>query len=188
MNLVDARNIDKTLGGKRVLRDANLTIAEGERVVLVGPNGCGKSTLLHVVAGVLDPDRGTVEHAPELDIGFAPEKPDLPEHLVVVEWMDTLAALKQLGARPDDYPFGISEFQRKKTTALSLGQRQRVSLAAAWLGAPRLLVLDEPTNALDHATRDDVIARIRQSSALIATHDRELAAAVGTRILEMKSP
>lgn len=185
MNLIDARNIDKTLGGRRVLRDASLRVAEGERVVLVGPNGCGKSTLLHVIAGVLDADDGTVEYAPNLDIGFAPEKPDLPEHLLVKEWLDTVSALKRLRDRDDDSLFGVDEFRRKKTTALSLGQRQRVSLAVAWLGTPSLLVLDEPTNALDSATRDDVIARIRQSTALIATHDRELAAAVATRIVEM---
>jgi ATPase subunit of ABC transporter with duplicated ATPase domains len=185
VNLIDARNIDKSLGGRRVLRDAHLTVAEGERVVLVGSNGSGKSTLLHVIAGVLDPDDGTITRAPNLDIGFAPEKPDLPEHLVVAEWIDTIDALKRARSRDEGPSFGVSEFRRKKTTALSLGQKQRVSLAAAWLGGPNLLILDEPTNALDAATREDVIARIRASTAVIATHDRELAAAVATRVVEM---
>ena len=186
MSLVSAREIDKTLGGKRVLRHASLTISAGERVVLVGANGSGKSTLLHIVAGVLEPDAGVVERAPELVIGFAPEKPDLPEHLVVAEWLDTVSALARVrGPRSED--FGIGDFLRKRTTALSLGQKQRVSLAVAWLGRPQLLVLDEPTNALDAETREQVISRIRESTALVATHDRGLAQAVGTRILEVNA-
>lgn len=184
MNIVEARNIDKSLGGRRVLRDVSLTVSEGERVVLVGANGSGKSTLLHVVAGVLEPDDGAVVLAPGVTIGFAPEKPDLPEHLVVAEWLDTVSAL--LGVPREDEPeYGVAEFRRKRTNALSLGQKQRVSLAVAWMGRPKLLVLDEPTNALDADSRDRVIAKIRENTALIATHDRELAAAVATRIVEV---
>ncbi|MBX3226324.1 MAG: ABC transporter ATP-binding protein [Labilithrix sp.] len=181
--LVSVRGVRKALGGRMVLRGMDLTVARGERVVLVGANGCGKSTLLHVVAGVLDADAGTVQLAPDVAIGFAPEKPDLPEHLSVGEWLDAVAALK--GVRAGVAPFGVDELRRRKTTALSLGQKQRVALATAWLGAPELLVLDEPTNALDATTRDDVLARIAAATALVATHDRELADRVATRIVEL---
>lgn len=183
--LIEARDVDKNLGGRRVLRGASLTLVEGERVVLVGGNGSGKSTFLHVLAGVLDPDDGMVWRAPGLDVGFAPEKPDLPEHLVVTEWLDTLAALKGIAPRAGEIDFGIDSFRRKRTTALSLGQKQRVSLAAAWMGSPAFLLLDEPTNALDAAMREEVIARIGETTAIVATHDRELAERVATRIVEV---
>jgi ATPase subunit of ABC transporter with duplicated ATPase domains len=76
----------------------------------------------------------------------------------------------------------IHPFLGVKISALSLGQRQRVSLTAALLGAPPLLVLDEPTNALDATSRDALVARLRGATALIATHDRELADEIGARV------
>ncbi len=72
-----------------------------------------------------------------------------------------------------------------KISALSLGQRQRVSLTTAFVGAPPLLVFDEPTNALDATSRSALVARLESVSALIATHDRELADEVGARVLVM---
>jgi ATPase subunit of ABC transporter with duplicated ATPase domains len=76
----------------------------------------------------------------------------------------------------------------KKIGALSLGQRQRVSLVAAFTGDPALLVLDEPTNALDRDSRNHLIGRISESTALIATHDRDFADRVATRVIDMSFP
>lgn len=173
--LLRAHGIWKSLGGRVVLRDVSLTLDEGERVVLLGANGSGKSTLLHVLANVTEPDRGQVSLAEHATIGFAPEKPDLPEHLLVGEWLDTIAALKGHASRALEVDLGIEELRRKKTTALSLGQKQRVSLATAFMGRPRILLLDEPTNALDADSRAEVIERIRTSTLVVATHDREIA-------------
>ena len=180
MVIVDAQGIHKSLGRRAVLRGVDLCIERGERVVVLGENGSGKSTLLCIVAAVLEPDAGTLR-APQT-LGFAPEKPDIPEHLRVGEWLDLVASLKGL-RRVAALPFGVDELTEKRASALSLGQRQRVSLASAWLGEPELLVLDEPTNGLDVATQAEVTLRLAGSTALIATHDRQFAAAVATRVI-----
>jgi ABC-type multidrug transport system ATPase subunit len=85
--IVEARGLHKSLGRRSVLRGFDLRIEQGERVVVLGDNGSGKSTLLLLVAAVLEPDTGTLQ-AP-LSLGFSPEKPDIPAHLLVSEWLDT---------------------------------------------------------------------------------------------------
>jgi ABC-type multidrug transport system ATPase subunit len=187
MTLLSAHGLWKSLGGRIVLRGVKLEIADGERVVLRGANGSGKSTLLQLLSGVLALDSGTVETRGGATIAFAPERPDLPEHLLVGEWLDLVASLKGL-RRSDVDAFGVRELRGKAVRALSLGQKQRVSLAAAWLGTPSLLVLDEPTNALDLETRAELITRLRSASAaILATHDDELAVAIGTRTVAMQA-
>ncbi len=184
MLILDARDVTKMLGRRVVLRAASLTVQRGERVALLGENGSGKSTLLQIVGGVLSPDHGQLEIRGRL--GFAPEKPDLPEHLLVGEWLDVVASLKRL-KDVGNLPFGVAELSSTRASALSLGQRQRVSLASAWLGAPDLLVLDEPTNGLDAETQAELVARLSGLSALIATHDRAFADAVATRVVSVRA-
>jgi ATPase subunit of ABC transporter with duplicated ATPase domains len=104
---------------------------------------------------------------------------------LVGEWLDVVASLKGQ-RRAGELPFGVRELLGTRSSALSLGQRQRVSLASAWLGHPELLVLDEPTNGLDADTQAEVEQRLLDASALIATHDRKLAQAVATRTLSMQ--
>ena len=183
MIVLEAQGIWKYLGGHLVLRDAGLLVSRGDRVFVLGDNGSGKSTLLQILTGVLPPDGGnSVIHG---GAGYAPEKPDLPNHLLVGEWLDLLASLKRLRTA-DPLEFGVAELRRRKIGALSLGQRQRVSLASAWMGTPAVLVLDEPTNGLDTETRAAVIQQLGQRTAIVATHDRELAEAVSTRTVTLK--
>jgi ABC-type multidrug transport system ATPase subunit len=183
MVILDARDVRKSFGWRAVLRGASLTVREGETVAVVGDNGSGKSTLLQVLSGVLAVDRGAVTVAGT--IGFSPERPDLPDHLVVAEWLDVVASLKGLRGRPEPL-FGVDALAGVKVGALSLGQRQRVSLAAAFLGAPSLLLLDEPTNAIDADTREALAARLGNRTAVIATHDRAFAERVATRSVVME--
>lgn len=184
MVMLEAHALKKTLGYRAVLHGASLSVARGERVVLLGDNGSGKSTFLQLVAGVREPDSGTVTVPKKL--GFAAEKPDFPEHLSVSEWLSLVASLKGLRTL-GELPFGAAELLGTRTSALSLGQRQRVSLAAAWLGEPDLLVLDEPTNGLDLASVAELERRLHGTTALLATHDRAFARAVGTRVLVMQT-
>jgi ABC-type multidrug transport system ATPase subunit len=184
MVIVSAREIKKTLGARVVLRTASLTLRRGDRVVVLGENGCGKSTFLQIVGGILEAEAGELSVCKTL--GFAPEKPDIPDHLRVGEWLNLVASLKGLRCL-GELAFGVADVLGIRTSALSLGQRQRVSLASAWLGAPELLVLDEPTNGLDAATQAEVVTRLRSASALIATHDHALADAVATRVLTVQS-
>jgi ABC-type multidrug transport system ATPase subunit len=182
--IVKASALEKSFGLRSVLRGVSLRVDTGERVVVLGDNGSGKSTLLHVLAGVLAADRGAVEVRGT--VGFAPEKPDLPDHLVVAEWLDLVASLKGFRRRGAAL-FGVGDLAGVKLGALSMGQRQRVSLAAAWMGEPSVLLLDEPTNAVDRDTREAVGARLDGATAVIATHDRPFAERVATRILTMRA-
>jgi len=177
--MLKIRHLTKWFGARRVLDDLSLDVERGERVVVLGENGCGKSTLLQIVCGVVDADEGDVR-IPDA-IGYAPEKPDIPDHLLAREWLDLVASLKRAPAHTSE--LGVSELLGRKVGALSLGQRQRVSLAAAFTGEPPLLVLDEPTNALDADSREAVIARLSDATALIATHDRDFADRVASRIV-----
>lgn len=182
--ILEAHGIRKSLGNARVLGGVDMTVERGERVVLLGENGSGKSTLLAILANVIEADQGMLRVSG--DIGFAPEKPDIPEHLLAGEWLDLIASLKGLPRAPRD-AFEVDQLLTKRASALSLGQRQRVSLAAAWLGDPPLLVLDEPTNGLDDAMQKELVTRLRERSAVIATHDPLFASSVATRLLTLRA-
>jgi ABC-type multidrug transport system ATPase subunit len=183
MVTLEACDLQKSLAGRRVLRTVSLQIEHGERVFVLGHNGSGKSTLLHVLSGILASDAGRVRCLGS--VGFAPEKPDLPEHLLVAEWLDVVLSLK--GAESyDPGLFAVDELLGKKLAALSLGQRQRVSLAAAWLAEPSLLILDEPTNGIDQATRAELEQRLLGTTAIIAMHDRGFASSLATRIVTLE--
>ena len=176
--------VQVAFGTRIVLRHVSLEVRAGERVVVLGENGCGKSTLLQVVAGVLDADAGRVEVTGP--IGYAPERPDMPEHLFVREWLDVIASLKRARWLDADVDvLAVRSLLGVKIGALSLGQRQRVSLTAAFLGAPPLLVLDEPTNALDAESRAALVVRLRDTTAIVATHDRVFADELGARVVVM---
>jgi ABC-type multidrug transport system ATPase subunit len=181
--VIDARAVKKAFSSRRVLRGVTLEVQRGERVVLFGENGSGKSTLLQVLAGVLVADEGNVEVLGS--VGFAPERPDLPDHLVVAEWLALIASLKGMRGRAAPR-FEVEGLAGVKLGALSLGQRQRVSLAAAWLGDPDLLLLDEPTNALDAGARDEIVSALEGRTAVVATHDRPFAERIATRLLTLR--
>lgn len=184
MVMLDLLGVHKSLCGLPVLRGVSLGVQAGERLIILGENGSGKSTLLQLAAGVLDAEQGTRRLS--VPIGFAPEKPDLPEHLAVGEWLNLIASLKGLHEL-GPLPFGVGAITQQRTSSLSLGQRQRVSLASAWIGDPPLLVLDEPTNGLDSETQAELSARLCATTALIATHDRAFAASVATRTLTLEA-
>lgn len=188
-----ARGLTKWFGTRRAVSDVDLELAEGERVVMLGANGSGKSTLLHLVAGVLSPDAGEV--AVRAAIGFAPEKPDVPDHLVVAEWLRLVASLHRshddLAALVARARFlELTPLLGRRVAELSLGQRHRVALAAAFVApSPATLVLDEPTNALDAATREALVVHLTASrlTCLIATHDSDFAARVATRAVRIEA-
>ena len=175
--------VSKYFGSRRAVHAVTLEVRPGERVAVMGGNGSGKSTLLAIASGVLDADRGLVERPPA--IGYAPEKPDIPDHLLVVEWLDVVGSLKR-GKLLDTDELGIRPLLGRRVSALSLGERQRVSLCAAFLGEPPLFVLDEPTNALDHGARVALIERLQGATVLLATHDAELVGSLAARVVQMK--
>lgn len=172
-------------GARRVLSGVSLSVNQGDALVITGDNGSGKSTLLAIAAGALAGYSGRV--AVSGTCGYAPSTPDLPEHLTAVEWLELVASLRGTRASIDEElaRMELGDVHRRKLGMLSAGQRQRVSLAAAFLGSPTLLVLDEPEGALDQASVTRLASRLANTTCLVATHDQTLAQRLCARTLHL---
>jgi ABC-type multidrug transport system ATPase subunit len=195
-------------GGRVVIDGVDLEVGRGEIVGVVGKNGCGKSTLLMSVAGVLAPRGGQVRiggssvwgrHAERLRarraLGYVPEGADPPGFLLGQELWALVAATR--GCPPPGAELrealGLDELRETAIERMSLGQRRRACLGAAFMGPPELLVLDEPDNGLDARRLDALIALLRahaaaSGSAILASHDAALLDALGARTFAMRSP
>lgn len=178
-------------GARTVLDELSLEIAAGEIVGVVGPNGCGKSTLLTSVAGVLAPRDGriTIDGASvwgargertkaRRAMGYVPEGADPPGFLRAAELWALCAASR--GCEPPTEKLraalGLDEVADLALDRMSLGQRRRACLGAALLGAPKLLVLDEPDNGLDVLRLGALVTLLKDHAAaggatLLASHD-----------------
>jgi ABC-type multidrug transport system ATPase subunit len=156
-------------GGPDALACDALAVGAGLTLV-VGPNGAGKSTLLRVAAGVERPATGRVwlmghdawrdEAAARRSLAYVPEHPELTPYATVAEVLRLVARLR---ARPESEAHaalaaaGLDGLGGRTVRELSMGQRRRALLAAAWVGDPRLVVLDEPLEAMDRPTRAAVV-------------------------------
>jgi ABC-2 type transport system ATP-binding protein len=193
-----------TRGGDRLVDAVTVEVGPGEVIGLVGANGSGKTTLMRVMLGLLRPSAGHVAL-----FGESPTRPaalarvgaaiDTP---ALYPWMTGKAALKSLlglaGERDDGRSdqalarFGLEDQGHKLVRRYSQGMRKRLALAAASLRDPELLILDEPTNALDPVARTDVHAwiaheRSRGKGFLIATHALSELDDLCDRVLTMDS-
>ncbi|MDQ0383041.1 ABC transporter ATP-binding protein [Amycolatopsis thermophila] len=167
MQTVRARGISKYFGDVVALDGVDLDVAPGQIHGLVGPNGAGKTTLLGLLLGLAAADEGTLEilgapapAAPGGVAGFV-DGPGLYPSLTARQNLAALARLRGRDARTagiDDVlgQVGLTDVADDRVRGFSLGMRQRLGLAAALLTAPRLLVLDEPSNGLDPAGKKHV--------------------------------
>lgn len=192
-------------GARVVIDHISLTAAAGEVVGIVGKNGCGKSTLILAIAGVLAPRTGRITiggasvwgaHRERLRarraLGYVPEGADPPGFLLGGELWSLVAATR--GAPPAPAALtaalGLDELRDLALDKMSLGQRRRACLAAAFLGPPALLVLDEPDNGLDVKRLDALVALVRDHAAaggacLLASHDGALLDRLAARRVEL---
>ena len=156
----------------------------GQAFGLLGPNGAGKSTVVKIIAGLLRPDGGTVSlfgsepgnPAARVDLGFSPEDPDFPKFLRAAEVLDYFASLLGLDEAerrrriPETLAFAGLDQERRQIRQFSKGMKQRLGIAQAILGRPKLLILDEPTADLDPLGRRDVralIDRLKESGVTV---------------------
>lgn len=198
-----ARGLVVRRGGLVILDDCALAVGRG-LFLLRGANGSGKSTLLRALAGILHRAAGSVTIAGvDLDrepvearrrLGYVPELPDLFPYLTPRELLEVVAALRGApiaGALADLAALGLVGREDDRLGALSLGQRRKVTLAAAFAGDPEVLLLDEPLSGLDVAALGVLVARLAAARAagrtlLVSTHDERPLTAIcdGVLVLE----
>ncbi|MFI2379520.1 ABC transporter ATP-binding protein [Streptomyces sp. NPDC018964] len=203
---VSASGLSLRHGGTRALDDVSLRLSTGV-TGLLGPNGAGKTTLLRVLATAVPPDRGAftvLGHDPgtsrgrqavRRNLGYLPQTPGFHPDFTAFEFVDYVAILKELTGRAARHrevrrvldEAGLADARGKRIRKLSGGMRQRVALAAALVGDPAFLVLDEPTVGLDPEQRmrfRELIARAGEGrTVLLSTHQTEDVAMLCHRVV-----
>ena len=201
---VDFAGVTKTFmaaaGPIHAVRAIDLRIARGETVALLGPNGAGKSTTIEMLLGLIEPDAGSVRVMGRTPsdaikagaIGAMLQTGAVLGYLTVRELIDMMGSLypRRLSVRDTLAIAGITDLADRKTTKLSGGQNQRVRFAIAMVSDPDLIVLDEPTVAMDVESRHQFWATMRAyadrgKTVIFATHYLEEADANADRIVLM---
>jgi thiamine transport system ATP-binding protein len=204
--MLEVRDVTVRFDERTVLDHVGLHVADAEVVALLGPSGSGKSTLLRVIAGILEPDSGSVlidgvavdgvpphrrrvgmvfqdeQLFPHLDvagnIGFGLRMQGTPRQAVATRVHELLELV------------GLPGFGDRRVQRLSGGEAKRVALARALAPAPAVLLLDEPLTGLDHALHERLVTDLAAvlhaagTTALLVTHDRAEAATLAARIVE----
>jgi ABC-2 type transport system ATP-binding protein len=155
---VNVRGVTKRFGDRVALRDVSFEAADGELVAVIGPNGAGKTTLLSIVGGLLKADAGEVSRPPR-EVGWVPQQGAVYSKLSVAENLRLFARLEKVAdpnAAVDRMldQTGLRERARDELGTLSGGNRQRVNIAVGLLADPPVLLLDEPSSALDPRQRE----------------------------------
>lgn len=183
--VVELEGVTKAFGTVQAVRGITLRVAPGQVYGVLGPNGAGKTTLLRILLGLVRCDSGRVrvlgrapaDPAALRDIGALIESPAFVPHLSGRVNLQVLARARGLPAAEVDRVLRIADLEHaadRRVTGYSLGMRQRLGVAAALLGDPSLLILDEPTNGLDPegmaAMRRLIRDLGRQSTVLLSSH------------------
>ena len=155
--LLAARGAGRRFGQTSALEPVELEIWDGDALALVGPNGAGKSTLLSLLAGALEPSVGRIERRKGMRVGWAPQRPAQYGRLSARENLELFARLEGEADPRAAAERLLDAFELPGEAApsadLSVGNRQRLNLAISLLGSPNVLLLDEPTAALDPEQR-----------------------------------
>lgn len=201
MPVLELHGVHKRYGDVEALAGVDLAVEQGEVVALLGPNGAGKTTAFEILLGLVRPTGGTVRvlgdrpgGAVRSRVGVMLQGAGLPEQVRVAELVDLIGR-----SYPASLPVadtlarvGLGNRARRTVTDLSGGERQRLLLAMALVAAPELLVLDEPTAAMDVESRRGFWTHARSAvrdgaSVLFATHDLAEADDIADRVVVLQS-
>ena len=185
--MVEVKNIQKKYGKKTVLQNISFSVENGEMVALIGPNGCGKSTLLQIMAGCLTADQGEVwyyskkANAPAVYrkyTGYVPQENPFMEQLSVKDNLKLWKKGTSSQLEEAIHTFRLEEILNQKVEALSGGMKRRLAIACALMNQPPVILLDEPTTALDFAHKAKIYElldahRKQNGIVILATHEEE---------------
>lgn len=177
--MIEVSHLTKKYGGHLAVDDVSFTVEDGQIYGLLGPNGAGKSTIMNILTGYLSATSGQVtvaghplpEEADEAKacVGYLPEQPPLYPEMTVGEYLNFVAELKKVprAQRKEQVlraarRTGLEKVLPRLIRSLSKGYRQRVGIAQALLGSPKLIILDEPTVGLDPAQVVEIRKLIRE--------------------------
>jgi ABC-type sugar transport system ATPase subunit len=214
VNFIQFSRVTKHFGGRAVLREISLEIAQSERLVLWGPSGCGKTTILRLIAGLDTPDAGTIQIAgrivaepnsnvvqsEERNIGMVFQDLALWPHMTVKDnLMFGLRARRipetDAAARIDSILKSVNlQFRLDaKPNQLSGGEQQRVALARALVLRPSILLMDEPLSSLDEGLKQQIVSDVLNFhrdlafTLIYVTHDRTEAGAIASRVCKLSN-
>lgn len=157
--MIHLREVSFSYGKREILKNLSFSVEPGECVVLAGPNGSGKSTAASVIAGVLRPASGEV--SVQGTVGFVPQGTALFEDMSVEDNLRFFAGVKNCDL-PEQLPFGVERYRKTRVSKLSGGMKKQVSIACALLGAPQVVLMDEPCASLDVCYREELTAIINR--------------------------
>ena len=177
--MIEVKNITKKYGNFTAVDNINFKIEEGEIIGLLGPNGAGKSTTMNMITGYIEQTEGNIivdgyniskkTKKAKAQIGYMPEGVPLYSDLTVKEFVTYMAELKKVDRKTRKEKVekiieqtGLKDVEKKLTRNLSRGYKQRVSMAGALVGEPKILILDEPTVGLDPKQITEIRALIKE--------------------------
>ncbi len=202
--MIEVKNLVKRYGNRNVVDDLSFTVDKGQIVGFLGPNGAGKSTTMNMITGYISATKGTVNvngydiyDEPEKAkacIGYLPEQPPLYPDMLVSEYLSFVCDLKKVKKGDKERTLSrvmrqtkIRDVSERLIKNLSKGYKQRVGLAAAMIGEPEILILDEPTVGLDPKQilemRDLIRNLSKRHTILMSSHIMQEVSAVCDQIL-----
>lgn len=205
--MLEVNNLSRSYGNFKAVDQVTFKMSRGEIVGLLGHNGAGKTTIMKMMSGYLEPDQGSVKvdgvevsHDPntvQRSLGYLPESLPVYPEMTVADYLDYAADLK--GISPEAKEFELrrvvdqTDIRAKlwqPISTLSRGYKQRVGVAQAILGQPKLLILDEPTNGLDPTQTEQMRTLIRgiarDATVILSTHILQEVEALCGRVLILR--
>lgn len=195
--MILVKNLTKKFDAKKAVDDISFSIKEGEIVGFLGPNGAGKTTTMRLLLGYLFPTQGAIT-VNNLDpqknriailnqAGYLPENNPLYSEMKVKEYLEFIAAIKNENNIENIMTdVGLTDMKEEKIEELSRGFKQRVGLAAALIGNPDILILDEPTTGLDPLEQEkirDLIKKLKRKIIIFSTHILSEAEDIATKLI-----